>query len=108
MSTVARVAFGQRTTVSTFSPILGPGFHLGANTWGIKFIAPDSLCTIEGSNDKLNWNVMVDAFGNEITNLGDVIRVGVNRPRWLRFDVAADISQPRDYTAAGIVQKETG
>ena len=108
MSTVARIAFGQRTTVSTVVRVIGSAFHLGANTWGIKFVAPDSLCTIEGSNDKLNWNLMVDAFNNEITNLGDVIRVGVNRPRWLRFSVEADVSQPRDFTAAGIVQKETG
>lgn len=106
MSTVARVAFGQRTTVSTVVRIIGGGFHLGANTWDIKFVAPDSLCTIKGSNDKLNWNQVVDAFDNEITNLGDVIRVGVNRPRWLRFNVEADVSQPRDFAAAGVVQKE--
>ena len=107
MSIVARTGFGQRTTVSAVARVIGPAFHLGANTWGVNFIAPDSLCTIEGSNDKLHWSVVVDAFDNAITNLGDVFRVGVNRPRWLRFDVEADASQPRDFTAAGIVQKES-
>lgn len=106
MSTVARVAFGQRTTVSAVTRTVGPAFRLGANTWDIKFVAPDSLCTIEGSNDKLNWIVMVDAFNLDITSLGDVIKVGVGRPKWLRFNVEADVSQPREFAAAGVLQKE--
>ncbi len=108
MSTVARVGFGQRTTVSTVVRVVGPGFRLGGNTWDVQFVAPDSLCTIEGSNDKLNWNLMVDVFSDEITNLGDVMSVGANRPRWLRFNVEADVSQPRNFTAIGNVQKESG
>jgi len=76
-------------------------FRIGMNHWDVQLVVPagSALAGMEGSNDKLNWNEMLDAFGNAITTLGSVMRVGINRPKWLRFIVELDASQPRTFTA---------
>jgi len=93
---------------SAASAVTSAAFHLGANPWDVQFVAPASLCRIEGSNDKLNWETMKDMFDVEITSLGSVTRVGLERPKWLRFYVAVDAGQPQKFTAIIAVGKEQG
>ena len=83
-------------------------FLLGANPWDVQFVAPAALCGMEGSLDKLNWETMNDMFNIPIDGLGSVMRVGLERPKWLRFFVAIDVSEPRIFTAIIIVGKEQG
>lgn len=79
--------------------ITGPAFRLGLNKWTNQFVAPDTLCALEGSNDKLNWRIVADNFNRPISALADVMRVGGDRTTWLRFVVAADAMEPRLFTA---------
>ena len=60
---------------------------------------------MEGSNDKLNWNTMTDIGGTAISGLGAVQRVGLERPKHLRFQVATDAGGPREFMAIVNVQK---
>lgn len=85
-----------------------PAFHLGANPWDVQFVAPAALCGMEGSMDKLNWEIMNDMFNVPIDTVGSVMRVGLERPKWLRFFVAIDVSQPRTFSAIVAVGKEQG
>lgn len=84
--------------------ITGPAFRLGSNKWTNQFVAPDTLCALEGSNDKLNWRIVADNFNRPISALADVMRVGGDRTTWLRFVVATDAMEPRLFTA--IIQNQ--
>ncbi len=84
--------------------ITGPAFRLGSNKWTNQFVAPDTLCALEGSNDKLNWRIVADNFNRPISALADVMRVGGDRTTWLRFVIAADAMEPRLFTA--IIQNQ--
>jgi hypothetical protein len=89
----------------------GPAFLLGGNPWDVQFVAPAALCGMEGSMDKLNWETMNDMFNVPIGSpdtLGSVMRVGLERPKWLRFVVATDVSEPRIFSAIVAVGKEQG
>jgi hypothetical protein len=84
--------------------ITGPAFRMGSNGWTNQFVAPGALCSLEGSNDKLNWRIMADASNSPISALADAMRVGRNRPAWLRFVVATDAMEPRLFTS--IIQNQ--
>ena len=79
-------------------------FAINGNDWDVQFVAPAALCTMQGSNDKLNWNTMNDLAGVAITALGSVQRAGLERPKWLRMVVGIDASGPRLFTAILNVQ----
>ncbi len=83
--------------------------RLGANPWDVQFtLAPDSICLVEGSNDKLIWETMTDMFNVPISGVGEVMRVGLERPKWIRFGVGIDASQPRKFSAIFAIGKEQG
>ncbi len=102
---IAREEF--RRLLSDSVAVRSTPFRLGSNHWDIQFtVAPDALCSIEGSNDKMSWLLLSDAFGNAIDALGQVMRVGLSAPKWLRFVVAADGSPSRGFTSIIAVQKQ--
>ena len=88
--------------------VVGAPFHLGGNSWEVKFKTAAALNGIEGSYDLEDWDVMTDLFNAPIEGRGAGTVVGLERPKWLRTLVAIDVSQPREFSSVISVQKQQG
>ena len=93
---------------SAASEVVSAPFHLGGNSWEVKFKTAAALNGIEGSYDLEDWDVMTDLFNAPITDRDAGTIVGLERPKWLRTVVSIDASQPREFSSIISVQKQQG
>lgn len=94
------------TLTSAASAVQSPWFRLGGNDWDVQFVGPADLYEMQGSNDKLNTFVVNDIGGTPITaGVAGTNRVALDRPEWVRVQIAIDASQPREFNTIIAVQK---
>lgn len=86
---------------------VSPPFRIGGRGWDAQLKVPEALAGIEVSNDKMNWVTATDKFGNPLTSLSSSMFPVGQRPAWMRFIVAPDLSSPRTFTSIAAYRKLT-
>lgn len=105
MSKVARVHHVEVLS-DVAAAVQSAAVYLGGNDWDVQFVGAGALFEVQGSHDKLHWVVTHDIGGDPIT-LGDetVPRVGLERPAWLRLNIALDAGGPVRKAAIFLISK---
>lgn len=92
----------------------GSPIHVDSNMLALQIISsPAALAQLEGSLDRVNWVDMNydNAAGAYTLTVMNTLGAGYykvhERPKYVRFAVAADAGGPRDWYAVLIVKKES-
>lgn len=96
-----------KVTSSSGGAVSSRAVRVGGNLFDVQLKVPDSLVTIEGSSDKLDWFTATEIGGTLLSGLGTGYSAGIREGfEWARMTVATDAGGPQAFSGSVNTHKQ--